>query len=74
MPAAIQEFCEIQKPVKYRKIGPLENPCESSMKNTIGKPCAGKLHAGFEVGDIIILNLITWQLNINSGSRLYSQP
>ena len=74
MPAAIQEFYKIQKPVRYRKIGPLEKPCESSMKNTMGKPCEGKLHVRFEAADITILNLITWQLNINSVTKLYSQP
>ncbi|WP_437373045.1 hypothetical protein [Maribacter litoralis] len=42
-----------KKPVRFRKICTLENACKSSMKNTIGKPCEGKLHARFEAGGTV---------------------
>ena len=49
-PAPIQYFCERQGAVRLGKVCTLENPCESSMKNSFGKPCEGKLHARFDVG------------------------
>ena len=49
-PTTIQQLCFIQRAVRPGKVCTLENPCESSMKNSIGKPCEGKLHARFDVG------------------------
>ena len=38
------------------------------MKNSIGKPCEGKLHARFDEGGTgSLLNIITFRVNILSG-------
>ena len=45
-----QYICERQRAVRLGKVCTLENPCESSMKNSIGKPYEGKLHVRFDEG------------------------
>jgi len=49
-PTPIQYICEKQRAVRLGKVCTLENPCESSMKNSIGKPYEGKLHVRFDEG------------------------
>jgi len=40
----------LKKAVGFEKIFALENPCESSMKNSIAKPYEGKLQVRFDEG------------------------
>ena len=49
-PAPIQYFCERQRAVRLRKVCAFENPCESSMKNSIGKPYEREVHVRFDEG------------------------
>jgi hypothetical protein len=49
-PATLCQSGKILPFIGHRKVCPLENPCESSMKKSIGKPCEGKLHARFDEG------------------------
>jgi len=56
-PAPVQCFCEKQRTVRLRKVCTFENPCESSMKKSIGKPCERKLHARFDEGGTDSLHL-----------------
>ena len=56
-PTPIQYICERQRAVRLGEVCSFENPCESSMKNSIGKPCEGKLHARFDVGALIVYSI-----------------
>jgi hypothetical protein len=49
-PTPIQYICQRQRAVRLGKVCSFENPCESSMKNSIGKPYEGKLHVRFDEG------------------------
>jgi len=57
-PASVQYFCEKQGAVGLRKVCTLENPCESSMKNAIGKPYEREVHARFDEGGTDNLNIV----------------
>ena len=51
----------------------VENPCESSMKNSIGKPCEGKLHARFDVGGSdSLLNMLNFSNFAGCQALLYA--
>ncbi len=57
-PTAIQYLCVRQRAVRLRKVCAFENPCQSSMKNSIGKPYEGKLHVRFEKGGTDSLHIV----------------
>ena len=42
--------CTRQRVVRLGKVCTLENPCESSMKNSIGKPYEREVHVRFDEG------------------------
>ncbi len=57
-PAAVQYLCVRQMAVRPGKVCALENPCQSSMKNSVGKPYEGKLHVQFEKGGADSLHIV----------------
>ncbi len=54
-PATLCQSGKILQITGHRKVCSLENPCESSMKKSIGKPYERKVHVRFDVGGADIL-------------------